>query len=182
MRCPQCQREMAAEEVAVCLTGGQLDGLLQQVQAAGAWLNVGDEAVDDPEVDAESAEAAQRDFLRAAGAAHMKRCPRCRAAIVKDGGCDRMHCICGHIFNWSEADSIVPCHMLHPHPVYPFIQTTCSNCSLLASAKLVLWRLGLLAAGVFVVPLVVAAGVAILVVISAGRMVLRICTCCENAC
>jgi hypothetical protein len=30
-------------------------------------------------------------------------CPRCKARIVKDEGCDHMVCWCGNAFNWSEA-------------------------------------------------------------------------------
>jgi ariadne-1 len=34
----------------------------------------------------------------------VKQCPRCRVLIEKDGGCDHMHCQCGHDFLWSTLE------------------------------------------------------------------------------
>ncbi|CAE7370501.1 unnamed protein product [Symbiodinium natans] len=31
----------------------------------------------------------------------VKRCPKCREYIEKNGGCDHMTCRCGHQFSWS---------------------------------------------------------------------------------
>jgi len=39
--------------------------------------------------------------LRALG---LKRCPRCRVVIEKNGGCNQMVCRCGCRFRWSEVD------------------------------------------------------------------------------
>ena len=44
-------------------------------------------------------EAATFRYLRI----HTRACPKCKAKISKDGGCDHMLCRCGKSFNWSEA-------------------------------------------------------------------------------
>lgn len=35
------------------------------------------------------------------GPSELKRCPRCKEMIDKDGGCDHMTCRCGHEFSWT---------------------------------------------------------------------------------
>lgn len=38
---------------------------------------------------------------------HIKKCPRCKVYIMKDGGCDHMTCRCRHQFWWS---TLMPFH------------------------------------------------------------------------
>jgi len=47
--------------------------------------------------------APQATTVREDGSAYVKKCPRCKVHVQKDGGCDHMACTrCGHDFNWSE--------------------------------------------------------------------------------
>ena len=55
-------------------------------------------------------DAKQREFARRS---HVRRCPSCMAAIVKNGGCDHMRCACGFAFNWSSARLEVPCRCIN---------------------------------------------------------------------
>lgn len=42
------------------------------------------------------------DVAEALGEHEVCRCPRCKAFIMKNGGCDDMTCLCGAEFNWKE--------------------------------------------------------------------------------
>merc|ERR1712039_771882 len=85
----------------------------------------------------------QRNFRKTALRQHLKKCPNCGAAIQKNGGCDHMNCRCGHRFNWSEAETVVPCRRVHLNrKAFPLWCTTCPGCSKIATAKLAGVRAG----------------------------------------
>lgn len=173
-RCPECQRQLNEDDLAVCLPENAVDRLLAAVAAA---QGEGDET----EGQGDDHERARQAFERAARIAHLKCCPGCRAPIYKDGGCDHMTCRCGHTFNWSEAETLFPCNEVHAHPDIPLWGTTCPNSTLLARASLFARRAGLVTVGVTVVlPIVVCVGATVVVgwfVFTAGRI---LCTAVET--
>lgn len=78
-----------------------------------------------------------------------------------------MTCHCGHEFNWSEAETVVPCHALHfsDKGRFSLWGSTCKGCSPIAHAKLAAWRTGVVCAAV---PVGVVAGVAVASAAAAG--------------
>uniref|UniRef100_A0A7S4HFA3 RING-type domain-containing protein n=1 Tax=Prymnesium polylepis TaxID=72548 RepID=A0A7S4HFA3_9EUKA len=81
----------------------------------------------------------RREFQSYARRVHLKRCPRCGAHVLKAGGCDHMSCRCGRRFNWSTAEPVVPCRMVH-HDGWTL--STCRGCSPIARAKYRVARTG----------------------------------------
>jgi hypothetical protein len=47
-------------------------------------------------------------LLRELACLQIKSCPRCRALIERSSGCDLMYCVCGHNFNFRQAEGLVP--------------------------------------------------------------------------
>lgn len=110
-----------------------------------------------------------RAFMRAARQAHLKYCPGCRAMIVKNGGCDHMTCRCGHVFNWSQAESVARCRQVHLNRQgFPLWCTTCEGCSHIAKMKLALVRAGVVVAAVPATLSVAGVGIGVASVIAAG--------------
>jgi len=91
-------------------------------------------------------DADRREFARRM---HTRRCPACMRSIVKSGGCDRMHCLCGHIFSWSRAPVEEPCSCLNLRDsrgaLHWWGAPPCKGASGKAHAKLMAWRVGVLA-------------------------------------
>jgi len=163
--CPTCRQNIpepelvekcpeAAEVMRTAATGAEVppapapqDSWLQQRRAASQWR-------------------------RAARRAHLKYCPACRVPIEKNHGCDHMRCRCGERFNWSTAESVVPCHRLHRcetgGKMWRLWGSTCAGCSPIAKAKLALWR---------TTAVLVVAPVAVAVSPIAGGVMLTTATC-----
>jgi len=140
--CPQCRERLTPAELREV-------GLPEDVAASVANLPEG-EAIAGAAAAApltrqqrRAARRLDREFRRAARAAHLKRCPSCRAPIEKTQGCDHMKCRCGNHFNWSKAETVVPCRKLHWGPsngLGRYWGRTCKGCSIIANAKLAAWR------------------------------------------
>jgi hypothetical protein len=76
---------------------------------------------------------------------HTRICPSCACPIIKDGGCDRMLCKCGHHFLWSSATVEVPCRCLNFRTagrLVPWGAPPCRGAARQAHAKLFAWRCG----------------------------------------
>eukprot|EP00932_Pfiesteria_piscicida_P011540 SRR837773.22719.p2 GENE.SRR837773.22719~~SRR837773.22719.p2 ORF type:complete len:296 (+),score=29.81 SRR837773.22719:61-888(+) len=132
--CPNCRAEVGDGE----LWRFGLQEILDARRAAA-------EAPPPPPPPRTPSRAEERRTRRYARRRHLKYCPRCRASIEKNGGCDHMRCRCGHNFNWSEAETVAKCHRLHLAQDYGtvtgfFMGSTCKGCSCVAKTKLALWR------------------------------------------
>jgi len=97
-------------------------------------------------------------FRRVARRAHLKYCPRCRAGIEKNHGCNHMTCHCGHQFDWDAAETVATCHRLHRGSKFFIWGSTCPGCSALAKVKLAALRttlvVGAIPAAVLAAPVV----------------------------
>lgn len=93
--CPMCKATISDRECFACCPDAR--------RRPARWPFPGRSASSAPaaggaEPAAHGAEPALADSdLRALG---LQRCPRCRAAIEKNGGCNQMRCRCGHRFQW----------------------------------------------------------------------------------
>eukprot|EP00966_Prymnesium_polylepis_P078141 1811258-Prymnesium_polylepis.1 len=102
-----------------------------------------------------------RQFLAAARQLHMRRCPSCKAPIVKNGGCDNMMCgACRYRFSWRKAPIISRCRCLRFEQGEAALQLyvgtahvgqlkwlrTCYNCHPATRAVQVAWNTGVAAA------------------------------------
>ena len=80
---------------------------------------------------------------------HTKRCPGCLTSILKNGGCNHMHCTrCNTHFQWDSAPVEVPCHCLNLRNGKSFSAwgyPPCNGASPIAHAKLAAWRAGVTA-------------------------------------
>lgn len=162
VRCPECQREISHQEAMTCIPEGDVQDLIHSTSSTS-------------DLDTAMIEVPTREFMRLAQAAHFKRCPACGVPIEKAGGCDNMRCRCGHIFKWSEAQSVAPCHQVHRHPELPLWGATCPNCTCLATAKLAAWRAGLTLGAIVGLPVVLATGISVFLMFGCGRLLVSIC-------
>ena len=86
---------------------------------------------------------------RVASGLDMRYCPSCHVPILKQGGCNRMTCECGHCFPWSSALPVAPCRHAHygsddDSGLWGY---TCPGCSARAKAELALTRTALVGVG-----------------------------------
>lgn len=99
----------------------------------------------------------RRVLARAARSLNLRYCPGCNRPILKQGGCQNMHCPCGRRFTWGTALVLAPCRHSHKDEDadMPFWRTNCSQCSAAAHVEKRLIHTGVMLVGA---PLAAAAG------------------------
>ena len=132
--CPLCAEVSPIETLKrCCIAASEADfiaGLENGVTAdrARAWVEAAEQraavvtaaaaqpppSVTEQQQQVATARRADRQFKAFARRNHLKQCPRCNAAIIKNGGCNHMTCrACGHRFYWVSAPLVHPCCGVH---------------------------------------------------------------------
>jgi len=165
--CPMCRRPLAVQEVLdasdEAITSCMRDDAVQaDVESLAPLPRVTTPA--DIRRRERAEQRAQRQFESAARSMHMKCCPHCRAPIIKDGGCNNMHCrSCNRHFQWDAAPTVFPCRQVHLAKKCTFWGTVwgtvCPGAHPIAKVKLVAIRSGIAILAAPVAALI-AAGVA----------------------
>jgi len=148
--CPVCRRPLHVRDV-LDASAGPIKACMQEPEggdddaAAAAAMALPRVPTQRDQWLRERAERrAQRQFEATARRMHMKCCPRCRAPIIKDGGCNNMNCrACRHSFQWDVAPTVFPCRQVHLcKKGLPIWGTVCPGCDPIAKVKLVGVRSG----------------------------------------
>mmetsp|Transcript_101430 Transcript_101430/g.217198 ORF Transcript_101430/g.217198 Transcript_101430/m.217198 type:complete len:279 (-) Transcript_101430:128-964(-) len=167
--CPVCRQELSIQQVAVV------------APFAAARI-----AVPPPPrpvaMETEDAGAVRR-FRRIAQRMHLKKCPRCGYHIQKNGGCVIMRCICGHRFNWHDAETVVPCRQVHLVGDFrKLFFVTCRGCSPVAQIKLRIARTGVMCIGLPAGIITVLLAMGTIASLAATIVVVPMVTCAPLAC